>query len=220
MDILKGLVRFARKEKIELCAVIEGSPLRHAPDKQKFQDSVLVRYAANSAGLTDTVLAVMRSNNRYQNITVITSDKMLEKKTFEQGGQVMRGATFKKALEGTGVELEESKSQGPKRRGGSGGGQNQRRQRKPASGKQQDANGQRRKSKKTEDDPVRDLIDLVEEKPKAPRADKQPPAQGEAEVRTDKPSNEAQPPREIAVEPAAAPIKRDAEQKPETAEAH
>lgn len=191
MDILKGLSRFARKEKIEICAVFEGKPLRHAPDSERFQDTVMVRYTTSSGGVPDLVQRLIKTNGRGREVMVITSDAMVERVVNDSGAMAMRGETFRKALETAGVAMED-KNRG-KRRSNRGGKRSTHSQKKPRQ------KTSRQKKKKMDDNGVSDLIDLVEEEPK-PRQEAPKPEQpasptgGQAEEKSEQPKPQEQKP--------------------------
>ncbi len=154
--MLQQLAAFAEKEKIRLCAILEGRPLREAPDRGEFK-GVQVFYAERSEDVSRIALDLVGRN---RNALLITQNRDLERQAQAAGAQTLRSGTLRKALEDNGGRSDDGRSggRGGRRRGRGrrGGGRGQPQNQKPPQQKQQNE-----KPAKEARDGVSDLIDLV-----------------------------------------------------------
>jgi len=168
IQILHKLSRFAEQEGINVQAVFEGKSLREVANGEKFRE-VTVFFTENSTEIPELLIDLSR-RARGRSAVVVTSNTEVEKKVIALGGSAIRSTTFRKGMEGGG--------------GGGGDGGNSRggfpprhRQRqRPRGGRrhdrrpdqqqqqssQPDNSGSEQDSPPPSDDPVRNLIDLVE----------------------------------------------------------
>ncbi len=151
--ILKRLARFAEQEKIAIHAVLEGQPLRVAEDGSTF-NGIRVYYTGKKFEANELILRRFQQKKRTRDVTVITSDPTLISGIQEAGGKVMRGSTFRKALDSKGDKISQD------------GGRKRNRRRKPKSpdgqAKPDKPAEKRQNSTSPDNDRVRELIDLVE----------------------------------------------------------
>lgn len=163
VQLLQRLGRFVEKEKVKLAVVLEGKPLREAKDGGVYK-GIRVHYSEQGAKAGDLIMKLLRKALRGASVTVITSDVRMEKGILSAGGNVMRPATFRKAIEGLGGDRGQGESgqqrrRPPRRRTRGGSGSDKRA-----------AEGQGRQDKPKEEGPaensnesaVRELLDLVE----------------------------------------------------------
>jgi hypothetical protein len=161
MDVLRRLSRFVKKEKLEICAVFEGKPLRDAPDNKVYNE-VLVRYA-DDAGQVPDLVGRIDAGSRGKDVLVITADKLVETSVMKRHGALMHSSTFRKALEsngGSGGRSDRSSGGGRRRQGRKSGPPRSRSQNQGDDSQPRSSN-EKKKSPKQDNDPVSELIDLV-----------------------------------------------------------
>ena len=152
VQALKRLARFAGKEQIKMVALATGKPLREVADGGTL-DGIRVFFAESPENFPGLALKRVKQELRNQNVMVITSDRKLEEQVTRAGGQIMRGSTFRKALDAVAGGGSSSS------RGGNSGesrGRRPRRRRPSGKGKPQG------NAPKKDDDPVNELLDVVE----------------------------------------------------------
>ncbi|MFC1468022.1 hypothetical protein ACFLQY_04995 [Verrucomicrobiota bacterium] len=147
LRILRRLSRYAKKEQVEVIAVLQGKPLRKAPDRKKFE-GVSVRYAANRDKVIKLILSLSKKGKA---AVVISGSEDVEKKVIGKGS-CMRSSTFMKAFEGDG----EGSSRPPKKRPARN---KQQRKEKPAVDEQPVA--EKESTENSEEELINELIDLV-----------------------------------------------------------
>jgi hypothetical protein len=144
---LQRIARFAKREDLAATVVLEGKELRAVQHGGDFQ-GLRIYFEADSGGVHESVMGLVRRQRRQSGVTVITDDTGLEERVLAAGAQVMRMSTFRKAADG----------------GGNGDGSSS----KPSRGQRKSrpnrrkAPPQERPSVQGGGDTVRDLIDLVE----------------------------------------------------------
>ncbi len=147
---LQRISRFVEREKIAALAVFEGRPLNEAADGSNY-NGVEVHYADKASGIPDRIISLFDKRRGRKAVTVITSDRELEKHLLEAGCQVMRLSTLRKAMDNGGI------SNGDRNRGTRRG---RRPKRRKADGQQQTEAKETGNGK--QDSGVHDLIDLVD----------------------------------------------------------
>jgi len=130
--LLQKLARFAEREKLNICAVLEGRPLREAADNEDF-NGVRVVYAERADQLAEIVMQQVKRGGR--DSVVITGDRQVEMLATQQNITTLRSSTFRKALdERDNGGRNHSHARGGERggdRGGERGGDRNRRRRRP-----------------------------------------------------------------------------------------
>ncbi len=96
---IQRLDRFCRTERVRMRAFFLSEPLRKAPDGVEM-GGLEVYYAARPEDLTEIVARQIRELQRTRcQVTVITSNAVLEQRAQSLGGAVLRATTFCKALD-------------------------------------------------------------------------------------------------------------------------
>jgi|GEM_PF-2817044 hypothetical protein len=167
-QMLQKLARFAEREKLSVCAILEGRPLREAADREDF-NGVFVVYAEHADQFADITMQQLKKSGRPA--TLVTADRKLEALAAEQGFETLRMSTLRKAMD--------DRDQGSRGANGSGrGGDRGRRKRRPRPTRKPNntpnADGNKETSEPTPNsqtkpqpqkqpsrDDVSDLIDLV-----------------------------------------------------------
>lgn len=151
--LLQQVAKFAEKEALSVSVVIDGRPLREAPDGKHFK-SVAVYYVEQSGQIGERVLALA---GRGRGAVVITQNREIERQARERGVSTLRNATFRKGMEET------ESSAGSGRSGGRG--RRRQRPRRNAGSRSDERNtapkNEQRSQKEAPKDGVSDLIDLV-----------------------------------------------------------
>ena len=163
VQLLEKVAAFVEREQIEAHILIEGRPLREAPEEALFKTAHVV-YAETAEGLQEQALNLARRNSG--NSMVITQNRALEEAARASGAQTLRASSLRRGLdEATGRGGESGRGGGRGRRrsrtrrgGGSGGGNGGRNRGDNApKAESKDAKPQKQPAK----DGVSDLIDLV-----------------------------------------------------------
>ncbi len=94
LRILRRLSRYAKREQVEIIAVLQGKPLRKAPDRQEFE-GVTVRYAVSREKAIKLILSSSKNGKKF---VVISGDEEVQSKVIGKGF-CMRSSTFMKAFE-------------------------------------------------------------------------------------------------------------------------
>lgn len=147
LRILRRLSRYAKKEQVEVVAVLQGKPLRKAPDRKKFE-GITVRYAANREKVIKLVLSLSKKGKA---AVVISGSEDVETKVIAKGG-CMRSSTFMKAFEGDGEGPSRPQKKRPARN-------RQQRKEKPAVDEQPEV--EEESTENSEEELINELIDLV-----------------------------------------------------------
>jgi len=165
LQTLRRLSRFSQREKIEVVAVLTGSPLNKAPAGKKF-DGVTVLYSSSPEAHTKYVAKTAQS--RGGGAVLVSGDAATEK-LVGNGTKKMRISTFRKAFdlggEGEGNNNDRNEGSGgrsrsnrpPRRRQQKqqGGGKNEQKSERPPK-------NDRPQKEKSEADAINELIDLVD----------------------------------------------------------
>jgi hypothetical protein len=176
VQVLQQLARFAEQEKVRLIAVFEGRPLREVENGGEF-NGITVYFAEQDTSVNDVILKVLKGESRRMPVVVVTADPQFEPKVLAAGGQIMRASTFRKALSGGNgggnMGGGDRNRQGNRRRhfrprGGNGGSRPNSgpEQQEGAAPSEQQSGGEQQQQPANRpapaNDPVRNLIDLVE----------------------------------------------------------
>ena len=113
IQILKKLSSFAKKENINIQALLDGKPLRVVGDGGDFS-GVTVYFTRKKVDV-DSLIRKRLKAARGCEVTVITPNQELSQEVESAGGQIMSTSTFKKALDAAGTALLRGQ-----RRGGTG----------------------------------------------------------------------------------------------------
>lgn len=148
LRILRRLSRYAKKEQVEVIAVLQGKPLRKAPDRKKFE-GVTVRYAANRDKVIKLIVALSKKGKA---AVVISGSEDVETKVIGKG-DCMRSSTFMKAFEGDGEGTPRPQKKRPARN-------NKQRKDKPAVDNEQPV-AEKESTENSEEELINELIDLV-----------------------------------------------------------
>ena len=159
IQLLKNLSRFAEKENISITVAFESEPLRKVGNGDDF-GPLKVYFAGTAKAFPALIAKLQKEAQRRTQVMVITSDERLEERCRSTGAVVMRGSTFRKALEsvigkqqgrqGSGGDGRRRSRRSSNNRRSSGGGDNTRKTAPEQSKKPSEANS------------VHDLIDLVD----------------------------------------------------------
>jgi hypothetical protein len=90
--LLQKVAAFVEKEKLRACVVLEGRPLREAPDGKTFKTSKVV-YAEQNSQFIAKVLQLAGSR---RGSIIVTNDRPLEQKARERGLATLRATTLRK----------------------------------------------------------------------------------------------------------------------------
>ena len=158
VKILQRLSRFAKKESLDLSAVFEGKALRAVEHEGDFQGIKVYFASPQGSAYAEMVMSIVRRGLRSAQVTGITDDPKLAASIEAAGGQAMRYATFRKALDAGGGKNGEGSGNRPKRSNRRG------RSRPPAGESRESRESREAKPQKPapERDPVSDLIDLID----------------------------------------------------------
>ncbi len=152
LNMLQRLGKFVQREKIELCAVLEGRPLREADEGSEF-NGVRVFYADNAEQRADKILRLLDRYAR-KGVVVVTGDRKLESSVQARGGLTLRASTWRKALEDSGGPKQQDARRSPRgRRRGRRGPRNE--------GQSNQSPPKQQEPRSKPDQGVSDLIDLV-----------------------------------------------------------
>ena len=156
LQLLRRLSRFAEREKLDVVAVLSGTPLNKAPAGKKFEQ-VTVLYSPSADAHPKHLVKVARSKG--SGAVLVSGNAAVEKLALGSGTRTMRLSTFRKAFD-IGSDGGESQERN--------GGRNRPRRRPQRGGKNGEPRGrqQERPAKKPESsseaDAISELIDLVE----------------------------------------------------------
>jgi len=164
LQMLRRLARFSQREKIEVVAVLCGSPLNKAPAGKKFED-IGVLYSKSSEAHAKYLAKIAGAKGA--GAILLTGNVSVEK-IVGSGVKTMRISTFRKAFD-VGGDLD-----GQDRDGGNSRGKGKRNSERNAEGggrpprrRQQKPSGDRPKERRpenanSESDAINELIDLVD----------------------------------------------------------
>lgn len=176
LQFLRRLARFSQREKIELVAVLCGSPLHKAPAGKKFEEITVVY----SKTPEDHAKFLAKTASAKGAGTILVSGNATIEKMVGNGVKTMRVSTFRKAFdfgaaEGEGEdgndrgnpERVNQERNGSERSGGNRNRPPRRRQQKPAGEKKQDRPDRPERQERpprepSEADAINELIDLVD----------------------------------------------------------
>ena len=160
LQVLRSLSRLVQREKMNVTAVLVGSPLNKAPHN-KLLDGVRVRYAASDDKLNQELKRALKQAG--ENGVLVTEDVAVEKKVIAAGKDTLRVSTFRKLLDDGNEPLNDQKGN---QRGGNRSNRsnrnnrNDRRDRGPRSDQKKDRSSARKKSR--DEDEISQMIDLVD----------------------------------------------------------
>lgn len=123
VQLLDRLARFAKHERVHICAVLDGKPLREVDDGGEYKD-VRVYFTKKEMSSSDLMLKLLKGRMRNATALVITADTAVEEQARNMGKSVMRGATLRRAMEAAGGPAAggdrggEGRSSSQRRRGG------------------------------------------------------------------------------------------------------
>lgn len=164
LQTLRRLARFSQREKIEVVAVLSGSPLHKAPAGKKFED-VTVVYSKSPETHSKYVVKVASSKGAG---AILISGNAAVEKTAGSSVQTMRMGTFRKIFDMGGEGGENSVRSD---RGGNDRNKNRnrpQRRRQPKSGGEPKSQPKSEKQERppnrenSESDAINELIDLVD----------------------------------------------------------
>ncbi|MDZ4199254.1 MAG: hypothetical protein U1E27_08220 [Kiritimatiellia bacterium] len=175
LGLLHRIVRFAEREKIRIQVVFEGEPLHRAPDGETFQ-GVTVNYEKTPEARRARVLQLVKSGSSRP--AVVSQDPEIIQRVLTSGGDLLQGATFRKAVDNVGdgesrpYAQDRDRRAPPRRRGGrrpngpgpnNGPAQGTRNEDAPTSSAEAGPVQTEQDDSPTQGNPsVRDLVDLVE----------------------------------------------------------
>jgi hypothetical protein len=148
LRILRRLSRYAKKEQVEVIAVLQGKPLRKAPDRKKFE-GVTVRYVASRDKVIKLIVSLSRNGKAA--VVISGSDDVTSKVIGK--GVCMRSSTFMKAFEGDGEATPRPTKKRPTRN------RQQRKNDTPVVAEQ--SVDEDESTENSEEDLINELIDLV-----------------------------------------------------------
>ena len=161
LQMLRRLARFSQREKMELVAVLSGTPLNKAPGGKKFEN-IMVLYSASAEAHAKFLAKTVSSKGSG---AVLISGNAAAEKLLATGTKSLRVSTFRKAFDVGGDGDGDDRGDNQRGRGGNNNRPQRRRQQKPAGEKQQQQKQQqdRRPPKESsESDAINELIDLVD----------------------------------------------------------
>ena len=163
LQMLRRLARFAQREKLEVIAVLSGSPLNKAPAGKKFEE-VTVVYSKSTDDHAKFLAKTAQSKGA--GAVLVTGNAAAEKNA-GNGVKKMRVSTFRKAFDTGSDEGGNDRSEG----GGSNrsrGNRPPRRRQKPKNkdndnnSKRNEPKAERKPKESSEADAINELIDLVD----------------------------------------------------------
>lgn len=149
LQTLRRLSRFAQREKLEVVAVISGSPLNKAPEGKKFE-GILVLYSKSSEAHPRNLVKVTRSRGAG---AVLVTGKAETEKLLGSKGRSLRMSTFRKAFDVGGDQDASDRSTGRSNRSS-----RRNRQKQP----QGESKQERQPKESSPSDAISELIDLVD----------------------------------------------------------
>ncbi len=166
---LRRLSRFSQREKIEVVAVLSGSPLHKAPAGKKFEGITVIYSKSLEAHAKRVVKA---AGSKGPGAILISGNAAIEKMA-GSSVKTMRMVTFRKVFDIGGNDAEGSDRSSRSDRGGNDRNKNRnrpprRRQQKPAGEKQQPTGEKQQQQERppvnetSESDAINELIDLVD----------------------------------------------------------
>ena len=162
LQMLRRLARFSQREKIEVVAVLSGSPLNKAAAGKKFE-GVLVLYSKSLEVHAKHVAKIASGKGAG---AVLVSGNAATEKIAGRGVKKLRISTFRKAFDvGGDMEGDSPRSDGPRSRSNSN--RPPRRRQQKQSGGNSNAKGNEPKKERpakenSEADAINELIDLVD----------------------------------------------------------
>lgn len=160
--LLNKLAQFAEREKLQVCALLEGRPLREAPDGETFKN-VTVHYAESGDQVSERVKQLAKE---LRSVMIVTQRRELEDWAREKGFATLRTSSLRRGFDENGGSRggDSGRSRGGRGRRSSG-----RQRRSSDKGQNRQKNSDRESKpqkqntpdKKGSNDGVSDLIDLV-----------------------------------------------------------
>ncbi|MBI9021122.1 MAG: hypothetical protein JEZ10_07705, partial [Verrucomicrobia bacterium] len=108
LQVLRSLSRLVQREKMNVTAVLVGSPLNKAPHNKKL-DGVRVRYAKSDEKLTKELGRALKQAGCMG--VLVTEDVALEKKVIRAGKETLRVSTFCKLLDDGNEQLNDQSNE-------------------------------------------------------------------------------------------------------------
>jgi len=156
LQMLRRLARFSQREKIEVIAVLCGSPLNKAPAGKKFE-GIVVLY---SKGIDGHAKFVANTAAGKGSGAVLVSGNAAAEKLAGKGVKKLRVSTFRKAFDTGGDNEGAERGENPRGRNRSQRRRQSRQPNKNSGGKEQKK--ERPKKEVSEADAINELIGLVD----------------------------------------------------------
>ncbi len=166
LQVLRSLSRLVQREKMNVTAVLIGSPLNKAPHNKKL-DGVRVRYAKSDEKLTKELIRALKQAGNMG--VLVTTNVALEKKVIRSGKDTLRVSTFCKLLDDGNEQLNDqgngsrgdNRNDRDNRNNRNNRNNNNRRDRGPRPERKNDR-PQQADTKSRDEDEISQMIDLVE----------------------------------------------------------
>jgi hypothetical protein len=166
LQVLRRLSRFAQREKVEVIAVLSGSPLNKAPQGKKFEE-MEVRYSKSEEEHGKYLIKTAKS---FGGRTVLVVGDELAEKEIGNSVRTMRMSTFRKAFDTGGLDGDEGDERTSERgergeRGERSGRERNRNRRRPRQDRQEREPRVQQEphvEMVSEVDAINELIDLVD----------------------------------------------------------
>ena len=160
LQVLRRLARFAQREKVDVVAVLTGSPLHKAPAGKKFEE-ITVAYSKSPDQHSKFLAKMVRSKGA---AAILVSGSAAVEKVAGDTVKKMRISTFRKAFDLGGDN--EGAERGDNNRSRNNNRPPRRRQQKQPSKSTGNAKSEPKKERpakqNTESDAINELIDLVD----------------------------------------------------------
>ena len=101
VQVLQHLSRFVEKESITVQAVFEGRALREVAHGDKY-GPIQVFFADSTANMQNMLLDLLKKGMRSKQTVLVTGTRAVEERAISMGGLTMRPSTFRKAFENGG----------------------------------------------------------------------------------------------------------------------
>lgn len=165
-DIIQQMNRlssFSKREELQISAIVDGKPLRDVEDRKPFK-GIMTFFVESESNINSVLNDAVRHVRQGGRGVLVTSNAQYEKSAEALGIEMIKAATLLKGIDtsfdegGKGGSRSGRSSDGRRRsRGGRGG-----RDKRSEGGKASSRKPQEKKEKPSRDDPVSQLIDVVE----------------------------------------------------------
>ena len=156
LQSLRRLARFAQREKLEVVAVVSGSPLNKAPAGKKFE-GIVVLYSSSAKEHAAYLAKTVRSKGAG---AILVSSGTSVEKLLGSGALKMRISTFRKAFDVGGDNDSSERSSSSNNRSGRNSRRN--RQKQQPQGEKKPQRQSPPKKEASQADAINELIDLVD----------------------------------------------------------